>query len=155
MMASLRKRGKIWYYRFIDADGIPRERKGCPDRRATEDMARQAETEAGRVRAGLIDPRDVAYREHETRPLAEPIAEFRAALLAKGVTEKHARLSFDRVRRLVALVRGIPLAEISPPRSTKRDAHEAARQSLDLAAAAARLSDLAPSRVQEALATLR
>ena len=25
-MASLRKRGKVWYYQFIDGDGIKRER---------------------------------------------------------------------------------------------------------------------------------
>ena len=43
-MASLRKHGKVWYYRFTDADGIKRERKGCPDRRVTEDLARAAES---------------------------------------------------------------------------------------------------------------
>ena len=31
-MASFRKHGKVWYYRFTDADGIKRERKGCSDR---------------------------------------------------------------------------------------------------------------------------
>ena len=31
-MASFRKRGNVWYYRYVDADGAMRERKGCPDR---------------------------------------------------------------------------------------------------------------------------
>ena len=39
-MASLRKRGRVWYYKFIDGGGRPCERKGCPDKRATEEMAR-------------------------------------------------------------------------------------------------------------------
>ncbi len=39
-MASLRKRGKTWYYIYSDADGARRERKGCSDRRVTEDLAR-------------------------------------------------------------------------------------------------------------------
>ena len=34
-MASLRKRGRVWYYRYTDADGIRRERKGFTDRRET------------------------------------------------------------------------------------------------------------------------
>jgi hypothetical protein len=49
-MASYRRRGRVWYYRFVDGDGIPREIAGCPDRRATEDIARKAETEAARIR---------------------------------------------------------------------------------------------------------
>jgi hypothetical protein len=34
-MASLRKRGKVWYYRFVDEAGVKREERGCPagDRR--------------------------------------------------------------------------------------------------------------------------
>ena len=50
-MASFRKRGKVWYYRFIDGPGRPLERKGCSDKRATEELARAAEAEAAKVRA--------------------------------------------------------------------------------------------------------
>jgi hypothetical protein len=56
-MASLRKRSRNWFYRFTDADGVKVEKKGCPDRRATEEMAREAATQAARTRAGLIDPK--------------------------------------------------------------------------------------------------
>jgi hypothetical protein len=38
-VASFRKKGKNWYYRFSDSDGRQRERKGCTDRRETEAMA--------------------------------------------------------------------------------------------------------------------
>src|SRR5829696_3618343 len=105
-MAELRKRGRNWYYRYIDANGVRVERKGCPDKRATEGLAAQAEAEAARVRAGLSDPRAEAYRRHEARPLAEHLDDFRAHLIAKGDTAKHADLFANRVRRVVALVMG-------------------------------------------------
>ena len=57
-MASFRKHGKVWYYRFVDGDGFKRERKGCTDRRATEDMARAAESKAAKIRDGTADPKD-------------------------------------------------------------------------------------------------
>ncbi len=51
-MASMRKRRNVWYYRYTDADGVKREKKGCPDRRVTEQMAAFAEAEAAKIRAG-------------------------------------------------------------------------------------------------------
>ncbi len=124
-MASLRKRGKVWYFRFSDADGVKHERKGCTDRRMTEEMARAAESEAAKVRAGLSDPRAEAYRRHEARSLAEHLDDFESCLLAKGDTPKHAALFSERARRVAKLAKG------------------------------ARLSDLAPSRIQAALSALR
>jgi hypothetical protein len=72
-MASLRKRGRVWYYRYVDGDGTRRERKGCPDKRATEELARAAESEAARLKAGLIDLKALTYRQHEARPLSEHV----------------------------------------------------------------------------------
>ena len=64
-MASLRKRGRVWYYRYIDSDGVRHECKGCPDRRETEAMAAALEAEATKVKAGLIDPKALGFRAHE------------------------------------------------------------------------------------------
>jgi len=153
-MASLRKRGRVWYYRFVDADGISRERKGCPDRRETEAMAAGCEAEASKVKAGLIDPKALAYRAHEARPLAEHLDDFQAAGSAKGSTAKHVKLFTDRARRVVALVKGARLETIDAPRRStakqRADAAEATRGYLK----AARLSDLTPSGIQRALSTL-
>ena len=124
-MASLRKRSGVWYYRFVDADGIQHERKGCADRRETEAMAAAAELEASKVRAGLIDPKTIGYRDHESKPLADHLTDFRAYIIGKGSTETHAKLTHNRVARLIDLAR------------------------------AKRVSDLSPSRVQGALRTLR
>ncbi len=113
-MASYRKRGKVWYYRFVDADGVKREEKGCTDRRATEDLARKAESEAAKIKAGLIDPRDEAYRLHEARPLADHLADWHSYLTAKGSTRQHALLSYNRASRIIALARIERLSELAP-----------------------------------------
>src|SRR3954468_13243672 len=98
-MASVRKRGRVWYYRFVDADGVQQERKGCPDRRETEAMAAASEAEASKVKAGLIDPKALGYRNHEARTLADHLTDFRAYLAGKGATPKHADLTRNRVAR--------------------------------------------------------
>ena len=124
-MASFRKKGKVWYFRYVDAEGVKRERKGCSDRRATEGMAAQVEADAGRVRSGLADPADLAFRGSEARPLADHAREYRAALLAKGGGEKHANQTLNYVLKVAGIAR------------------------------ADRLGDLIPSRVQGAIAGLR
>src|SRR4051812_18097460 len=105
-MASLRKRGKVWYFRYTDGDGVRQESKGCPDKRVTGEMARAAESEAAKVRAGLVGPRELAYRSQGARPLADLLDDFESFLRNKGNTENHARLYSDRARRVAGLVRG-------------------------------------------------
>ncbi len=124
-MASLRKRGKTWYFAYVDADGRRIERKGCTDKRATEDLARAAESEAAKIKAGLVDPRDLARKDHAARPIAEHLEAYRAHLTAKGATPKHIALMASQARRVFSL------------------------------AAASRLSDLTADRVQDALKALR
>lgn len=71
-MADFRKRGKNWYFRFTDANGARVERRGCSDRRMTEQMAREAESQAAKLRAGLIDPRAEAYMRWRQHPIQLP-----------------------------------------------------------------------------------
>ena len=124
-MASLRKRGRVWYYRFVDADGVKHEHKGCTDRRVTEELARTAESEAARIKAGVFDAKELAIRDHAARSLENHIAEYHSHLTAKGVKPKHAR-------QMVLYAR-----------------HVAREAKID------RLTDLDPGRVQEALKTFR
>ncbi|MBX6315810.1 MAG: hypothetical protein IRY99_23290 [Isosphaeraceae bacterium] len=105
-MASLRKRGKVWYYTYVNAEGRRVERRGCADRRATEQLAAQAEADAARVRAGLIDARAEARRQHAGRPLADHLADWHSHMIAAGHTAQHAGLSLERARRVIALVKG-------------------------------------------------
>jgi integrase len=154
-MASLRKRGRIWYYSFIDSEGTRIHRRGCPDKRETEAMAGAAEVEASKGRAGLIDTKAENYRDHESRPLSVHLDDFETALLAKGGTVKHASLYSERARRVVALARGTQLDLIDLPQSSTREQRANARESLLSVLKGSRLSHLSPSRIQGALATLK
>ena len=115
-MASITKRGKIWHFRFVDADGRRVSRRGCADRRETERMASLAEMEVAKVRAGLADPRDFAIARHGARPLSEHLADWHADLAAKGSSAQHADLSRNRVARLIELAKAGRIADLSPSR---------------------------------------
>jgi integrase len=112
-MASFRKRGKVWYYRWTDGNGAKHERRGCTDRRATESLAAAAEAEAAQVRAGLIDTRGLARLAHEARPIADHLTDWQAALEARGGTAKHASVSARRVRRLAGLAGVARIGDLS------------------------------------------
>ena len=151
-MASLRKRGRVWYYRYVDADGVQHERKGCADRRETEAMAASLESEASKVKARLIDPKEVRFRDHEDRPLGEHLADWRRDMAARRKTAKHADLYRDRAGKLAAVVRGVRLIDLEPG-LTRKDVERGAL-ALAAATASARLSDLTSVGVQAALARL-
>src|SRR5215218_5412608 len=116
-MASFRKRGRVWYYRFVDADGLQHERKGCPDRRMTEAMAAACEADTSKIKSGLIDPKAIGFLDHEARPLADHLADWHRDMQARGKTPKHAEQYLDRAGKLAALVRGARLSDLEPGRS--------------------------------------
>src|SRR5262245_31174339 len=124
-MADFEKRGKVWSYRYVDENGRRRRRNGCSDLAVTKQLAAKVEADVARIKAGLIDPRALAYRDHEARPLADHLADWHAYLTAKGSTRQHALLSRNRVRRLIDL------------------------------AGVARVSELVPSRIQAAIKAIR
>ncbi len=154
-MASFRKHGKVWYYRFVDGDGKKLERKGCSDRRMTEDIARAAESEAASIRGGLANPKELGYRDHATLSISDHTTAWVESLEAKGATPKHVELFTRRARRVFALVRGAKLAEIEPAKNATRADIKKAEESLKTWVEPARLADLTEERVQKALATLK
>jgi integrase len=153
-MASFRKHGKVWYYRFVDGDGFKRERKGCTDRRATEDMARAAESKAAKIRDGTADPKDFIYRDHAARPLAVHIADWQAFLVSQGASSKHAEHASNRVRRLVAVMLGSHAALIDHRTLKPQDRGDIARKVAETIAPA-RLSGLTRETVQDGIARLK
>ena len=77
-------------------------------------MAAAAELEAAKIRGGLIDPKDIAFRDHAARPLAEHLDEWREDMLAKGKTAKHADQYRDRAGKLLAIIKGTSPRELKP-----------------------------------------
>jgi len=136
-MASIyrRKKGGNFYITYHVRPGQRKTVKGCKDRAATEALARKLEADAMLRREGVIDIKADQYAKAEARPLVERdaeskvigghLADYHAALLAKGVTRDHADLVRTRANKVL------------------------------LRAKARRISDLAPSAVQGAIATVR
>jgi site-specific recombinase XerC len=116
-MASYRKIGRNWFYRFVD--GVQRERKGCPDRRETEAMAAAAELQISKIKGGLIDPRALRYRDYERTPVADHLDAFRASIVAKGSGVKHADKTRTRAERIIALGGVGKLSDLSLSRVDK------------------------------------
>ena len=111
---SFRKYGRIWYYRFTDADGIKRERKGCTDRRATEEFARDAETKVARAKAGLTDPKAERIAREARRPIGEHVDEFIAGLESKGNDPKHVRSTRTYIERVIKLAGIERIGDLTP-----------------------------------------
>jgi site-specific recombinase XerC len=119
------RKGASWFIAYTDENGVRRTVKGCPDKAVTEVMACKLESEAALRRRGVIDPKADLYRALEAKPLAGHLEDWRAFLLGKGNSQRHADTGYARVAKLVALAK------------------------------ADRLSDLTLARLQAALATLK
>jgi Phage integrase, N-terminal SAM-like domain len=152
-MASFRKHGKLWYFRYIDASGKQIERKGHWDKKTAQAMARVAEDEAAKVRTGMIDSDELAYRSHEAKPLADHLNDWHRYILAKGKTLRHADQYRERAGKLVAMVKGKSLNDVEAGRS--RSAIEQASKTLDKALSQAHFGDLSAESIQASLASLR
>jgi integrase len=91
------KPSKCWYFKYRDANGIVRRRKGFSDLKATEQLAIETERRVARQRLGYADPAE----EHATRPLADHLADYAAYLEAKGDTSTHVTLTVSRIRAVL------------------------------------------------------
>jgi hypothetical protein len=121
-MASVFKPAGKSKYRieYTDENGRRRKATSATDKAVTERIAADLENKFALCKAGIIDPKAEAYRDHGTRPLSGHIADWVKALEAKGATPKHVELFTGRARRIVALLLGAKLSEIEPPKNAKR-----------------------------------
>src|SRR5690348_4121616 len=108
-----RRKGSTWYIAYVDENGVRRTKRGCPDRAATEAMARKLESEAELRRRGVIDPRADAYASHEARTLTEHLQDFRRVLVAEDRTPRHVQMTLSRAERVVALSGVRRISELS------------------------------------------
>jgi integrase len=140
---------------YTGADGRRHKKTGATDKGVTLRIARDLENRVALRREGLIEPeaeeRSIAGR----KPLADHLSDWHGHLVAEGHTDKHAGMSLERVRRVVALVKGAALADIAPPRRIKQKDREVFVKRVDSLVESARLADLTRDRVQGALAALK
>ena len=132
------RKTKTWYVEFRDHNRDVRRLPGLTDRRQTEAIGRKLEQLVAMKLAGeapdatmtrwletvpdklrkklagisLIDPRRAAA----SKPLSEHLDDFEAALKSKGNTEKHAKLTKARAKRLIDGCGFTYWSEITPSR---------------------------------------
>jgi integrase len=92
---KVREKSAKWYGRV---PGAPRPVPLCENKAAAQVMHNELLRKAGLATVGITDP----YEQHRKRPLLDHLADFEAALRAKGDTAKQARQVGFRARRVLA-----------------------------------------------------
>jgi len=153
-MAKIEKHGNGWSYRYTDANRVRRRGGTYSDKRvAAQALAADLEL-VDRLKAGFIDDRELALRDHAAMSLADHIEAYRAHLKAKGNKPQHIALTVNRIRRLAAVVKGAAFSEVNPPKATRKADKERFKAALDDRLKSARLGDLTAAKVQSALRSL-
>src|SRR5689334_20147539 len=88
-MASLRKKGRVWYVRTRDESGRQREVKAGPDKSVAQSIARDVARKAQRVKAGVLVPRESGCLDAVRIPVAQHINVYVQGLEAKGCVPEH------------------------------------------------------------------
>jgi integrase len=107
------RKGSSWYINYTDQSGIRRMVKGCPDKVASEGMARKLESEAELRRRGVIDPKEDGYARQEAKALTAHLADFKAELSARGDGANHARDTVSKATRVIVLAKFKKLSDLS------------------------------------------
>jgi integrase len=112
-MSSLRKRGKVWYVRYRDANGKQIEKKCGPDRSVAQRIANGLESQVHAIKTGVADPREAGWAEAERKPLSEHVHDWHAGLLARERSLYYADLARDRVLRLIEMTRAQRISQLT------------------------------------------
>ena len=103
-MASIyrRRRDGPWVIAYCPLPGVRKVVSGCDDYKATSALARKLEGDAMLRRKGVIDSREDRYTWASGQTAGEHLADFRASLLARGVTARQAGEVSAKVARLLS-----------------------------------------------------
>jgi integrase len=107
-VASIRKRGKTWYVRSRDETGRQIERKAGPDKSVANQIKRDLESTLSKIKAGILDPRDVSAIEAERVPLVQHVEDYLRFLAAKGCVPDHVkavRIKLEWLLRKTGVIR--------------------------------------------------
>jgi len=97
----LRRRGKIWYFRYTDENGERREERGGTDKMMTIRALAAALEQVEKIRAGLTTRAAIERTEATQAPIETLVAEWHDALLARGADPEYCELAKTRVIRLL------------------------------------------------------
>ncbi len=97
LMASLCKKGRMWYVRLRDETGRERSIKAGPDKSVANQMKRDLESKIQRIKAGVLDPRESDAMDAERVPINQHAADFIKNLEDRGCVPEHFKLASRRL----------------------------------------------------------
>lgn len=95
----VKRKTQKWYIEYIDHDGRPRRLPGYTDRIATEQYAAELERTAQRIRAGILDHRELSAA---SVPLVQHVGDYLEVLEARGRSPKHVAVTSARLNAAIA-----------------------------------------------------
>ena len=110
-------RGKLgkWTVSYRDQDGKQRTKIGYADKAETLKLAIRLETEAAKLRDGLLDPAEVKRNKHAKIPLTTHLVEFGKHLKDEGDSANYVHRVPIAVGRLLTLAGFTSIGEINAP----------------------------------------
>ena len=115
-MASVYKRGHIWYASFKNADGLWDTQAACTDKTASQQIANRLETDAMLRREGLIDTREDELAQAKRLPIETHLIDFEKGIASRRGNTAYAAQTRQRVERMAALAAIKTIAELIPDR---------------------------------------
>ncbi len=113
-MASLRKKGKVWYVRVRDESGRQREVKAGPDKGVATQIKRDLEGKIQRVKAGTLDPREAGCLDAERIPITQHVQDYVAGLVAKDRVADHVSCVKKRLEWFLEETKVTRLSQLQP-----------------------------------------
>ena len=113
-MASLRKRGKTWFVRARDESGRQIEKRVGSDRGVALQIKRELESTQAKIRAGILDPRDVSAIEAERVPIAGHVEDYLRYLTNKGAVTDHVKAVRIKLEWLLRETGILRLSQLRP-----------------------------------------
>ena len=113
-MASIRKRGRIWYVRSRDETGRQIERKAGPDRGVALQIKRDTESTQAKIKAGIVDARDISAMDAERIPLTQHVEDYLRFLTAKGCVPDHVTAVAIKLDWLLRQTGALRLSQLRP-----------------------------------------
>jgi integrase len=113
-VASLRKKGRVWYVRIRDESGRQREVKAGPDKSVAQSIARDLESKTQRVKAGVLDPREAGCLDAERIPIQSHADDFVRNLASRGCVTEHVDGVKKRLQWLLDESRITRLSQLVP-----------------------------------------
>ena len=113
-MASVYKRGKKWVASYRGPNGAWQAKTVGTDKTGALQLANKLETDAMLRRTGIIDTKADALAIARGRPVAEHVEAYKHDLAARGGTDKHVRLTVQRINGVLERANASRIETIRP-----------------------------------------